>query len=266
MKTKEEIATNWLPRYTDTPLETFGQYLLTTNFVSYVEEFASLENCEIRGCNRPMQTATSKDGITIINFGMGSPNAATLCDLLSVIAPRAILFLGKCGGLRNFINVGDFILPMAAIRGEGTSDSYYPPEVPALPSFELLKSTSHVILDNGLQYHTGVVYTTNRRLWEHDDKFKEYLRDLRCIAIDMETATFFIASFANHIPHGAFLLCSDVPMTPDGVKTDKGDAEVTKQFASQHLEIGLETLRRLQITGKSVRHFIFGEQFNAGSD
>jgi len=264
VKTKSEIAENWLPRYTDTPLDGFGRYILVTNFISYVKEFALVEDCQMRGLGNPMQTATSADGITIINFGMGSPMAATLCDLLSVVHPKAVLFLGKCGGLREFVNVGDFILPIAAIRGEGTSDSYYPPEVPALPSFQMMQATAHVITDNGLAYHTGMVYTTNRRLWEHDEKFKEYLHSLRCIGIDMETATFFIVSFANHIPHSAFLLCSDMPMTPEGVKTDKGDDEVTQQFTSQHLQIGIESLRELKDTGQSVRHLVFGESGNHG--
>ena len=257
MKTKEEIVTNWLPRYTDTPVEAFGKYILLTNFISYVHDFARMENAEIRGLQRPMQTVTSADGITLVNFGMGSPNAATICDLLSVVEPQAVLFLGKCGGLRTFVQIGDFILPIAAIRAEGTSDSYYPSEIPALPSFQLQKAVSHTIVTNSQKYHTGTIYTTNRRVWEHDDEFKAYLRRTRCIGIDMETATLFIASFANHIPHGALLLVSDIPMTPEGVKTDQLDTTVTEQYAALHLKIGVESLRELKNSGESVRYLVF---------
>ncbi|NLY02862.1 MAG: AMP nucleosidase [Rhodopirellula sp.] len=257
MKTKQEIVTNWLPRYTDTPLDAFGSYVLLTNFLSYLADFAENENTEIRGSQRPMQTATSPDGITLINFGIGSPNAATICDLLSAVAPKAVLFLGKCGGLKHKIQVGDFILPIAAIRAEGTSDSYYPPEVPALPSFQLQKAVSHTIVANDQDYYTGTVYTTNRRVWEHDDEFKQYLHRTRCIGIDMETATFFIAAFANKIPHGALLLVSDMPMTPDGVKTEAGDVAVTSNYAKLHLKIGVESLRELRDTGESVKHLVF---------
>ena len=257
MKTKQEIVANWLPRYTDTPVDEFGKYILLTNFISYVHEFARMEKAEIRGEHRPMQTATSSDGITLINFGIGSPSAATICDLLSVVQPHAVLFLGKCGGLKDFVHVGDFILPIAAIRAEGTSDSYYPPEVPALPSFQLQKAVSHTIVANSQKYHTGTIYTTNRRVWEHDDEFKEYLRRTRCIGIDMETATLFIASFANHIPHGALLLVSDMPMTPEGVKTDGSDDAVTDEFAPLHLKVGVESLRELKDTGESVRYLVF---------
>jgi AMP nucleosidase len=257
MKNKLEIVTNWLPRYTDTPIEEFGKYVLLTNFISYVHEFARIEGAEIRGLNRPMQTATSADGITIINFGIGSPNAATICDLLSAVRPEAALFLGKCGGLKEEVQVGDFILPIAAVRAEGTSDSYYPSEVPALPSFQLQKAVSHAIVTNSQNYHTGTVYTTNRRVWEHDDKFKEYLKLTRCIGIDMETATLFIASFANHVSHGALLLVSDMPMTPEGIKTDHSDTSVTEQFADLHLKIGIESLRELMDSGESVRYLVF---------
>jgi len=257
VRTKEEIVTNWLPRYTDTPVDKFGKYILLTNFISYVHEFARREQAEIRGLHRPMQTVTSADGITMVNFGMGSPNAATICDLLSVVQPHAVLFLGKCGGLRDFIHVGDFILPIAAVRAEGTSDSYYPSEIPALPSFQLQKAVSHTIVANSQKYHTGTIYTTNRRVWEHDDDFKSYLRRTRCIGIDMETATMFIASFANHIPHGAFLLVSDMPMTPEGVKTDRSDDTVTARYAELHLKIGIESLRELKSSWESVRYLVF---------
>ena len=257
MKTKQEIVTNWLPRYTDTPLDAFGNYILLTNFISYLDEFARTENVEVRGLQRPMQTATSSDGITVINFGIGSPNAATICDLLSAVAPKAVLFLGKCGGLKQKVHVGDFILPIAAIRAEGTSDSYYPSEVPALPSFQLQKAVSHTIVAHEQDYSTGTIYTTNRRVWEHDEEFKAYLHKTRCIGIDMETATFFIAAFANKIPHGALLLVSDIPMTPEGVKTDASDTVVAEKYAKLHLRIGVESLRELENSGESVKHLVF---------
>lgn len=257
MKTKAEIVTNWLPRYTGALLEGFGKYVLLTNFLSYVEAFARSEHTEVHGLAKPMQTATSADGITIINFGMGSPNAATVCDLLSAVQPKAILLLGKCGGLKHKVEVGDFILPIAAIRAEGTSDSYYPKEVPALPSFQLQKAVSHTIVANEQDYYTGTVYTTNRRVWEHDEEFKHYLRRTRCIGIDMETATLFIAAFANQIPHGALLLVSDLPLTEEGIKTDISDTAVTERYSKLHLKIGVESLRELKSSGTSVKHLVF---------
>lgn len=257
MKTKKEIVDNWLPRYTDTALDEFGEYILLTNFANYVYMFAEKYKVEVKGEGKAMQTAT-KGGITIINFGMGSPNAATIMDLLTAIKPKACLFLGKCGGLRSDKNsVGDLILPIAAVRGEGTSDDYFPPEVPALPSFALEKAISTTIRDNGQDYWTGTVYTTNRRVWEHDQEFKDYLRAIRCLAIDMETATLFITAFKNKIPIGALLLVSDMPMTPDGVKTSKSDSSVTENYVNNHLNTGVESLLQLINNGKTVRHLRF---------
>jgi AMP nucleosidase len=222
MKEKKDIVENWLPRYTGTPLAEFGEYVLLTNFDNYVEWFATLHGGLVKGLDRPMPNATA-DGITLINFGMGSPNAATVMDLLSAIAPKAVLFLGKCGGLKRKNQIGDLILPIAAIRGEGTSNDYLPPEVPALPAFELQRAVSTMIRDLGHDYWTGTVYTTNRRVWEHDDRFRDLLRRTRSMAIDMETATIFAAGFANHISTGALLLVSDQPMIPEGVKTEASD-------------------------------------------
>ena len=256
MKTKEEIVRDWLPRYTGRPLEEFGEYILLTNFILYVDLFAQRFGVEVMGRDKPMQTA-SAENITIINFGMGSPMAATVMDLLSAIMPKAVLFLGKCGGLKKNLALGDLILPIAAVRGEGTSDEYMPKEIPALPSFRLQRSVSSMIKKHELDYWTGLIYTTNRRVWEHDEVFKAYLSDIRAMGIDMETATIFTVGFKNKIPHGALLLVSDNPMTPDGVKTDASDKKVTANFVNRHLQIGIDALEELANSGESVKHLRF---------
>lgn len=253
MESKEEIVKNWLPRYTGTPLEGFGQFILLTNFDNYVQKFAEWHNVPVIGMEKAMPTATA-DGITIINFSMGSANAATIMDLLSAIAPKAVLFLGKCGGLKKRNQIGDLILPLAGIRGEGTSNDYFPPEVPALPAFNLQRAVSSTIRDYNLDYWTGTVYTTNRRVWEHDEAFKEYLRRIRAMAIDMETATLFSVGFANKIPTGALLLVSDQPMIPQGVKTSESDHKVTTSFVDNHIRIGIDALKEIRNEGQSVRH------------
>ena len=256
MKTKEEIVNNWLPRYTDTSLKDFGKYILLVNFEEYLHMFSAWYNAPIRGVDKPMANVTA-DGITLINFGMGSPNAATVMDLLGAIKPQACLLLGKCGGLKKKNNLGDLILPIAAIRGEGTSNDYFPPEVPALPAFSLQKAVSTTIRNHERDYWTGTVYTTNRRVWEHDDKFKTYLRNIRAMAIDMETATLFTTGFHNKIPTGALLLVSDQPMIPSGVKTASSDKKVTKQFLEMHLRIGIDSLKELINKGETVKHLRF---------
>jgi AMP nucleosidase len=256
MKTKEEIVNNWLPRYTDTPLGDFGKYILLVNFDDYLHRFSEWYNVPIRGAEKAMPTATA-EGITLINFGMGSPNAATVMDLLSAVKPRACLLLGKCGGLKRKNKLGDLILPIAAIRGEGTSGDYFPVEVPALPAFNLQKAVSTTIRDHGRDYWTGTVYTTNRRVWEHDEKFKTYLRLIRAMAIDMETATLFSVGFYNKIPTGALLLVSDQPMTPEGVKTARSDRTVTQKYLEMHLRIGIDSLKQLINKGETVKHLRF---------
>jgi len=255
VKTKAEIVKDWLPRYTGRPLEAFGEYVLLTNFFHYVELFAKRFAVEVVGRDLPMQSATAEH-VTIMNFGIGSAMAATVMDLLSAVAPKAVLLLGKCGGLKK-TKVGDLILPIAAIRGEGTSNDYLPPEIPALPSFRLQMAVSAMIVRQGLDYWTGTIYTTNRRVWEHDDKFKEYLRANRIMGIDMETATVFVVGFVNHIPKGALLLVSDNPTAPEGVKTAKSDKTVTEKYARMHLEIGINSLIELRDSGESVKHLRF---------
>jgi AMP nucleosidase len=257
LKTKADIVKNWLPRYTGRPLDQFGDYILLTNFSKYLQMFSEWnDDAPIMGLDKPMQSVTA-NGITIINFGMGSPLAATMMDLLTAISPKAVLFLGKCGGLKKKNQLGDLILPIAAIRGEGTSNDYLPPEVPALPSFALQKAISTTIRDHSRDYWTGTCYTTNRRVWEHDKEFKKYLKTLRAMAVDMETATIFTTGFANKIPTGALLLVSDQPMIPEGVKTAESDSSVTNTYVETHLKIGIDSLKQLINNGLTVKHLQF---------
>ncbi|RNL55922.1 AMP nucleosidase [Pedobacter jejuensis] len=257
LKSKEEIVKNWLPRYTGRSLDQFGDYILLTNFSKYLTMFSEWnDNAPIMGLDKPMQSVTA-NGITLINFGMGSPLAATMMDLLTAIMPKAVLFLGKCGGLKKKNQLGDLILPIAAIRGEGTSNDYLPAEVPALPAFALQKAISTTIRDHGRDYWTGTCYTTNRRVWEHDKEFKRYLKTLRAMAVDMETATIFTTAFANKIPAGALLLVSDQPMIPEGVKTAESDSSVTEKYVETHLRIGIDSLKQLINNGLTVKHLLF---------
>jgi len=256
MKTKEEIVNNWLPRYTGNKLEDFGDYILLTNFNQYLELFCKIHNTKVVNWEKPMPSANA-NGITIINFGMGSANAATIMDLLGAIDPQAILFLGKCGGIKKKNSLGDLILPIAAIRGEGTSNDYLPSKVPALPAFQLQRAVSSTIRAHGKDYWTGTVYTTNRRVWEYDEKFKKYLRKTRSMAVDMETATIFTVGFVNEIPSGALLLVSDQPMISNGIKTQESDRQVNESFVHEHLLIGIESLYELKNNGESVKHLRF---------
>lgn len=256
MKTKEDIVNNWLPRYTGKSIDSFGRYFLLTNYLHYVELFARWHKVQVEGKDKNMPNATS-DGITIINFGMGSPNAATIMDLLSAVSPTAVLFLGKCGGLKKKNKLGDLILPIAAIRSDGTSNDYLPSEVPALPAFKLQSAISNTITRYNLEYWTGTVYTTNRRVWEYDDRFKKYLVKTRAMAIDMESATIFTVGFANEIPTGALLLVSDQPMISTGIKTEASDRKVTDKYVETHLKIGIDALKDIKETSISVKHLRF---------
>jgi len=255
METKLEIAQNWLPRYTGMPLDKFGDYIIITNFKDYVIKFAERFSSEVYGEGRAMQASTNSNGLTIINYGIGSPNAATVMDLLVAVNPKGVLFLGKCGGLKDSSEIGNFILPIGAIRGDGTSNDYFPPEVPALPSFKLHKFVSDIIVEKNSDYRTGVIFTTNRRVWEHDKRFLKRLKKTTAIGVDMETATVFSVGHYNEIARGALLLVSDVPLTPEGVKTETSDKAVTQKWVDLHLEIGIKAMTDIGQSGEEIKHF-----------
>ena len=254
-KVRLSITKDWLPRYTGMEIDEFGDYVLLTNFSDYVIRFSEMFDCEIKGIGRPMQAATNSEGLSIVNFGIGSPNAAIIMDLLTARDPKGVLFLGKCGGLKNSSEIGNFILPIGAIRGDGTSNDYFPPEVPALPSFKLHKFVSDIIVEKQSDYRTGVIFTTNRRVWEHDKRFLKRLKKTTAIGVDMETATVFSVGHFNEIARGALLLVSDVPLTPEGVKTETSDQQVTQKWVDLHLEIGIKAMTDIGKSGEEIKHF-----------
>lgn len=252
---KFKIARDILERYTGSSIEQFRKQIILTNFEYYLERFHKLSD-SVRTRGSAMGAVHSaKEDVSIINFSIGSPTAALIIEVLSVIDPKAVLFLGMTGGLHRSLKLGDFILPTAAIRDEGASRHFMPPQVPALPTFKVQKFVSQILVEKGMDYRTGVIHTTDYRFWEFDDKFKAQLYEERALAIDMETATLFVAGFACKVPIGALLLVSDLPLKRGGIKTKKSAKAVFSQFTDMHLEIGMKSMSEIAERGEHIRHY-----------
>jgi AMP nucleosidase len=253
---KWNIAADMLERYTGTAPKAFQKQIILTNFNYYLERFASLCHDAERTAGSAMTAVHSQMlGVSIINFSIGSPNAALIIEILATADPKAVLFLGLTGGLHRSLKVGDFILPTAAIRDEGASRHFMPPQVPAMPTFKIQKFVSQIIVEQGFDYRTGVVHTTDYRFWEFDEKFKAQLYEERVLGIDMETATLFSVGFASKVPIGALLLVSDLPLTKNGIKTKKSANAVFKQFTDMHIEIGIKAMSEIAERGEEIRHY-----------
>ncbi|MCM2277632.1 MAG: AMP nucleosidase [Oligoflexia bacterium] len=252
---KQKIARDILERYTGSAPETFRKQIILTNFQYYLDRFNDL--C---GTSRTQGSAMSvvhseTANVSIVNFSIGSPTAALIIETLSTVDPTAVLLLGMCGGLHRSLKKGDFILPTAAIRDEGASRHFMPPQVPALPTFKVQKFVSQIIVEKGLDYRTGVVHTTDYRFWEFDNRFKAQLYEERALAIEMETATLFVAGFASKVPIGALLLVSDLPLKRGGIKTKKSAKSVFRQFTDLHLDIGIKAMSEIAERGEHIRHY-----------
>ena len=252
---KWRLAEDMLERYTGTPPGRFQKQIVLTNFNYYMERFSSqYGDSQTRGS--AMHAAHSeKMGVSIINFSIGAPNAALIIELLATADPKAVLFLGMCGGLHRSLEVGDFVLPTAAIRDEGASTHFMPPRVPALPTFKVQKFVSQMIVEKGFDYRTGVIHTTDYRFWEFDDKFKAELYEERALAIDMETATLFSVGFASKVPIGAMLLVSDLPLKKGGIKTKVSANRVFSAYTDLHLELGIQAMSEIAERGEHIRHY-----------
>ncbi len=251
---KMKVARDMLERYTGSAPEKFQKQIILTNFEHYVERFGNLWGDEHTRGSAMTAAHSRKHAVSIVNFSIGAPTAAIVIELLRVADPKAVLMLGMCGGLHRALKVGSFILPTAAIRGEGASRHFMPPQVPALPTFKIQKFVSQILVERGHDYRTGVVHTTDYRFWEFDQKFKDALHLERTLAIDMECATLFITGFACRVPIGALLLVSDTPLRRGGIKTLKSSKSVFRKFTDEHLEIGLRAMSEIKVRGEHIRH------------
>lgn len=255
-KDKAIIARDMLERYTGHDFGDFQQQIILTNFHYYVERFNSLLGDTIYTQGSAFKAATSKkNAVTIIEFGVGSAMAALIGELLATIQPKAVLFLGLCGAVHRSLEVGDFILPIASVRAEGVSRHFMPQQVPALPTFKIQKFVSQILLENGEDYRTGTIHSTDFRFWEFDEKFKQNLIEERVLAVEMETAALFTVCFVSKVNIGALLLVSDCPMKEGGIKTKASASAVFKKYTDIHIQIGIQAMAEIKDRGETIRHY-----------
>ncbi len=241
---QERIAKDTLERYSGSPIDKFQRYLILTNFSRYVDYFADSRKVEtFEGAMFKVAHSPDED-ISVLDFKIGSPAAALVADVCAFLPFQATILLGMCAGLRRHYKVGDYFVPIAAIRGDGTSDFYFPPEVPALANFVVQQAVTDVLRKNEIEYHIGITHTTNKRFWEFNEKFKERLKENRAQALEMECATLFLASYRHKAPLGALLLVSDLPLARDGIKTKESSQFVFDEYMADHVEMGVEILHK----------------------
>ncbi|MAW07431.1 MAG: AMP nucleosidase [Halobacteriovoraceae bacterium] len=255
-KAKHKIAIDMLERYTGHDIKDFQKQIILTNFHKYIETFNETFSDSYHTKGSAFQASTSKKAhVTIIEFGVGSAMAALIGELVSVINPKAVLFLGLCGAVHRSLKVGDFILPIASIRAEGVSGHFLPPQVPALPTFKVQKFVSQILVEKGIDYRTGTIHSTDFRFWEFDQKFKDNLIDERVLAVEMETAALFTICFVSKVNIGALLLVSDCPMQKGGIKTKESAKQVFKNYTAKHIDLGIQAMKEIAIRGEKIRHY-----------
>lgn len=241
--TEEQIARDTLERYSGSPCEEYQPYVLLTNFPRYVHYFAESRGVTVSEGAMFKVAHSPSEKVSILDFKIGSPAAALVIDLCAQLPIRATCLLGMCGGLRRHYKVGDFFLPVAAIRGEGTSDFYFPAEVPSLANFVVQKMVTNCLENENATYHIGITHTTNKRFWEFNEPFKKRLKESRAQAVEMECATLFMAGYSHKLPVGALLLISDLPLYPHGVKTKESSGHVYATYTADHVEKGIKIMR-----------------------
>ena len=256
---EHEYIRQTLERYTNCALDEFGEFLLITNFKQYVQRFQELTEGDFSEGNFGVVNA-KKLNCSMIDFGIGSPQAALLINCLAYMDNlKAVVMLGMCGGIDDILEIGDFLVPSAAIRGEGTSRHYLPPEFPAIPASSVNLFCIGAVRKVGLTPRCGIVFTTDRRLWEFDEEFVDYLRQKRILAIEMELATLFSVAYHYEVPIGSIMLVSDMPLQRRGIKDKKLHDEVYSNFMEAHLKIGIDAISNLDKNWGEVKRRLTSE-------
>ncbi len=266
-----------LHHYTGTPPGAFQRFVLLTNYQRYVEEFMVLGRDQMRQGGEfsgfvepdgaPQMPAyhmvrPDGDGITLINIGVGPANAKTITDHVAVLRPHCWLMLGHCAGLRRTQQLGDYVLAHGYVRDDHVLDEDLPPWVPIPPIAEvqvaLQQATSKItgLRDAELKtrLRTGTVMTTDNRNWElrYAALFGQ-INMSRSIAVDMESATIAANGFRFRVPYGTLLCVSDKPL--HGELKLRGMARAFyRERISQHLHVGIETVRSLREQGTGRLH------------
>jgi AMP nucleosidase len=199
-------------------------------------------------------------GITLVNIGVGPSNAKTICDHLAVLRPEAWLMIGHCGGLRPSQTIGDYVLAHAYLRDDHVLDDVLPIEIPVPPIAEiqqaLYDATLQVTGEDPQQLkgrlRTGTVVTTDDRNWELRYQLSALrFNQSRAVAIDMESATVAAQGYRFRVPYGTLLCVSDKPLHGE-IKLPGQANAFYERAISQHLRIGIETLRILKRDGRQL--------------
>jgi AMP nucleosidase len=256
---EHEYIRQTLERYTNSRLEDLCEHVLITNFKQYVNRFRDKFQGDYFEGN--FRIVNARDiNCSIIDFGIGSPQAALLINCLAYLDNlKSVVMLGMCGGIEDTLEVGDFIVPSAAIRGEGTSRHYLPPEFPAIPTSSVNLYCVGAVRKFDLIPKCGIVYTTDRRLWEFDEEFVKYLRRQRILAIEMELATLFSVAYKYEVPIGSVLLVSDMPLQKRGIKDKKLHGEIFSRHMEIHLDIAVDIVYNLNLKWGDVERELTSE-------
>jgi AMP nucleosidase len=202
------------------------------------------------------------EGITLVNIGIGPSNAKTITDHLAVLRPHCWLMIGHCGGLRQTQRLGDYVLAHAYVRDDHVLDHDLPDWVPVPPIAEVqIALTQEVAGISGAagrelkaRLRTGTVFTTDDRDWElRHNELATRFNQSRAIAVDMESATIAANGFRLRVPYGTLLCVSDKPLHGE-IKLPGMANAFYRERISQHLQVGIATLRSLQEAGIEDLH------------
>ena len=198
-----------------------GGYCLLPGDPGRCEQIAAhLENPTRLGMNREYQIFNGTlegEMVTVCSTGIGGPSTAIAVEELAACGAHTMIRVGTCGGIALPVEAGHLVIASGAVRQDGTSREYAPPEFPAVSDAEVMIALRESAAALGYPAHTGVVQSKDAFYGQHSPATMptsgellakwEAWRRLGVLASEMEAATLFTVGAARGLATGAIFLC-----------------------------------------------------------
>ena len=144
----------------------------------------------------------------LFQAAVGAPLAAGLLDEVIAYGCRAFVACGSAGVLDRGIAVGHVVVPVSAVRDEGTSYHYAPPDREIAASPDAVAAIESTLIERNVPYVKGKTWTTDAFFRETPAKVARR-RAEGCLTVEMEAAAFFAVARFRGVSFGQLLYGGD---------------------------------------------------------
>jgi uridine phosphorylase len=146
--------------------------------------------------------------VTVGNGGRYAPDTAITTEILCGAGAQSLIRVGSCGSLQENVKIGDLVIVIGALRGDGTSRYYVSENFSTVAHREIINALKAAADSLDVRYHLGWIFTTDA-LFQETPELIQQLSEQNVSSIDMVTSTFLTVTQVRGKKAGAVLAVSD---------------------------------------------------------